>query len=264
MKTAHRQLSPLLTLLLLLGVAPACNRQTGPQDKGGIYLVIAVKADASQLDQSIERTMAIIRERCDRLGFYCKLERKSGDRRGQFMLRVSSGMDSGRTQNVLLGEGMEMRPVVTQPHPFPFEPYSSKAEAEAKAGTDKDVLPFVGEETEGFVIVERTPIVAGQDISSAKAVSLSDVTNDYVISFALKPEGAARLKAWTGANINNYLAVVLNKKVRTVAYIRSEINDQGEITGRFAKQEAEDTAMMLANGSLPAPIEILEEGTYKP
>ena len=208
--------------------------------------------------------MAIIRERCDRLGFYCKLERRSGDLGDQFMLRVSSGMDSERIKNVLLGEGMEMRPVVTRPYPATFKPYSAKAEAEAEAGADKDVLPFVSDETEGFVIVERTPIVTGQDIRSSEVVSTAAVRNKYAISFALKPEGAARLKAWTGANINNYLAIVLNKKVRTVAYIRSEINDQGEITGHSTKQEAEDTALMLANGSLPAPIEILEEGTYKP
>lgn len=264
MKTAYRRLSLLLTLPLLLGVAVACHRQTGAQDKGGIYLLIAVKADGTQPDQSVEQTMAVIRERCDRLGIYCKLERQRGDRGGQFMLRVSSSMDSGRVKNLLLAEGMEMRPVVTRPYPFPFQPYATKADAEVEAGTDKEVLPFAGDETGGFVVLERTPIVAGQDILSSEAVSLSDATNDYVINFALKPEGAARLKAWSGANINNYLAIILNKKVRTVPYIKSEISDKGEITGRFTRQEAEDTAMMLVNGSLPAPVEVLEEGTYKP
>ncbi len=157
-----------------------------------------------------------------------------------------------------------MRAVVTEPYPAPMKYYPTQAEAAAVAGTDKDVLPSTGGDTKSFVVLERTPIVTGQDIRSAKAVEVSAPPDNYYVTFQLKPEGAARLKAWTGANINNYLAVILNKEVRTVAYIRSEISDSGEITGRFTKEEAEDTAQMLMSGNLPAPIELLEEGTYKP
>jgi preprotein translocase subunit SecD len=52
---------------------------------------------------------------------------------------------------------------------------------------------------------------------------------------------------------------VLNGEVKTIAYIRTQILDQGEITGRFTKQSAEDLALVLRSGALPAPVKIVEE-----
>ena len=45
--------------------------------------------------------------------------------------------------------------------------------------------------------------------------------------------GAEKFGAWTGANINEYMGVVLNDEVKSIAYIKSQIYDQGEISGRF-------------------------------
>jgi hypothetical protein len=90
MKRAHKRF-PLLLALLLLGLSSACNRNRsdghvfGPKDKGGIYLVIAVKAEAAQLDQSIQQTIAVIEKRCEQLYIYCKLERQSGDKSNQIV-----------------------------------------------------------------------------------------------------------------------------------------------------------------------------------
>lgn len=47
-------------------------------------------------------------------------------------------------------------------------------------------------------------------------------------------------------------------------YIRSQITEDGQITGNFTREQAEDVALTLRSGGLPAPVEVLEEGTYKP
>jgi preprotein translocase subunit SecD len=60
------------------------------------------------------------------------------------------------------------------------------------------------------------------------------------------------------------MGVSLNDEVKSIAYIKSQIFDQGEITGRFTKQSAEDLALTLRSGALPAPIEYLEERTVGP
>ena len=60
--------------------------------------------------------------------------------------------------------------------------------------------------------------------------------SDYQISFALKPAGAEKFGAWTGANINQYMGVVLNDEVKSIAFIKSQIFDQGQIGGRFTKR----------------------------
>jgi preprotein translocase subunit SecD len=268
MKTSHKLLW-LLPILLVPG--SACNwagQRFGPKDEGGMYLVIAVQADAAQLDNSIQQTIAVMQKRCEQLDIRCKLQRQSGDKSNQIMLRISSPKNPERIKNVLLSEGLELRAVVSPPIPSTVQTYSTQAEAAAAAGTDKDVLPYLEREAgeahaEKFVVLERTPIVTGQEVRDAEAGQVGGL-KDYQIIFHLTPAGAQRFGEWTGANINNYLAVVLNKQVRSVAYIKSQIFDTGQINGRFTKEQAEDAAMVLRSGGLPAPIEALEEGLYKP
>jgi len=60
------------------------------------------------------------------------------------------------------------------------------------------------------------------------------------------------------------MGVVLNDEVKSIAYIKSQIFDQGEISGRFTKESAEDLALTLRSGALPAPIEYQEERTVGP
>ncbi len=271
---SHKLPTTLLILLLLLWMALACSylpRLSKPQDKGGFYLIFAVEADEAKLPQSIEQTMAVIQKRCDQLGIYCKLQSQSGDKANRIELRISSSMETARIKSILLAEGMELRAVVSPSSPAPIQRYSTKAEAVAAAGANAEVLPYLeemegtGVNTESFVIVERTPIVTGQDVSRAKAVAQqTGEADDYQIVFSLNPAGAQRFGTWTAENINRYLAIVLNKQVRSAPYIRSQITDSGEITGRFTKQQAEDIALVLMSGNLPATIELLEEGTYKP
>ena len=161
-----------------------------------------------------------------------------------------------------------MRAVVSPPSPAPVKTYRTQEEAAAAAGTDKDVLPYTetNNDSQGsgerFVVVERAPIVTGQDVREAEATPAASDRDQYQINFRLNPEGADRFGRWTGANINNYLAVVLNKQVRSVPYIRSQIFDSGQINGKFTKQQAEDIAMLLMSGSFPVPVEAVEEGTY--
>jgi preprotein translocase subunit SecD len=273
MKRPHNLLS-LLPVLLLLSPISACNmagRMFGPKDEGGLYLIVGVKADADRLEQSVSQTMAVMQKRCEQLGVRCKLQKHGGDKSGQIMLRISNPQDPERIKSVLLSEGMELRAVVSPPSPAPLQTFATQSEAAAVAGADKDVLPYL-EREEGaaanpqkFVIVERTPIVTGQDIRHAEAIAgMSGLKDDYQVNFQLIPEGAERFGRWTGANINNYLAIVLNKQVRSAAFIKSQILDNGQINGRFTKQQAEDIAIVLRSGNLPAGIQALEEGTYKP
>jgi preprotein translocase subunit SecD len=258
---------PLALLLLLLSVSLACNlpfARQSPQDKGGILLVIAVKADANQLEQSIASTIAVIERRCDQLAIYCKLQRQGGE---QIELRISSGMDTSRLKDILLSRGLEIRAVVSAPSPAPLESYATEAEARAAAGADKDALPYdeVSRASPGvrksFVVVERRPIVTGEHIRDARVLP---VQNNYEVIFSLNPQGAAQLQSWTRLNIDKYIAIILNGKARSIAAVRTEISDSAVIDAHFTKEQAEDVAHVLATGNLPAPVEVVKETTYKP
>ena len=60
------------------------------------------------------------------------------------------------------------------------------------------------------------------------------------------------------------MAIVLENKVREVASIQSGIRDQGEITGGFTQQQAEDLSLLLRTGALPASISYIETRTVGP
>ncbi len=110
-------------------------------------------------------------------------------------------------------------------------------------------------------MVESPAIVDGSELRDASAVRTRVSAEEYQIAFSLSPAGADKFGAWTGANINQYLGVVVNDEVKSIAYIRSQILDQGEISGRFTKERAEDLAKILKSGALPAPVKIIEEGS---
>jgi preprotein translocase subunit SecD len=209
-----------------------------------------------------------MKKRCDLLGIHCEVERFGGDHGSRIKIKILGSVNPEHTKKILLsqGEDLEMRAVVSPPSPSPVQTYPTDKEAAAAAGADLDVLPYTetADDKQGtinrFVVVERTPIITGADVREAEAAP-GYIRDKYQINFTLTPAGAGRFGRWTGANINHYLAVVLNKQVRSVAYIKGQINDMGQITGKFTKQQAEDTAMLLMSGSLPVPIEAIEEGT---
>ncbi len=115
-----------------------------------------------------------------------------------------------------------------------------------------------------FVIVESPAVVDGNELRDASAVQGRAGGSDYQISFSFKPSGAQKFGEWTGKNIGNYMAVVLNGEVKSAAYIKSQIFDSGEISGRFTKSTADDLALTLKSGALPAAIEYQEERTVGP
>ena len=83
-------------------------------------------------------------------------------------------------------------------------------------------------------------------------------------SFTLSPEGGKKFEAFTSANIGNKLGVVLDRNLRSVATINSAISDSGRITGLGSQQEAEDLALVMRSGSLPAGIDYISERTVGP
>jgi preprotein translocase subunit SecD len=115
-----------------------------------------------------------------------------------------------------------------------------------------------------FVVVESPAVVDGSELRDAAALQGRGGASEYQITFQFKPAGAQKFGDWTGKNIGNYMAVVLNDEVKSAAYIRSQIFDSGEISGRFTKEQADDLALTLKSGALPAAIEYQEERTVGP
>src|SRR5229473_1815278 len=66
-------------------------------------------------------------------------------------------------------------------------------------------------------------------------------------------------------NVGKLFAIVLDNKVISAPVIREPITQgRGQISGNFTSQTAEDLALLLRAGALPAPLTILEERTVGP
>lgn len=115
-----------------------------------------------------------------------------------------------------------------------------------------------------YVVVDYPAIIDGSELRDASAYSQTGTQNDYQIAFKLKPAGAAKFGDWTGKNIGKYLAIVLNDEVKSAPVIKGQIFDSGQIEGKFTKNSAEDLALTLKSGALPAKIEYQEERTVGP
>ena len=263
---AARLLIP-AALLALLCAAAGCVTpwMFEPRDKGGVYMILAVRVEPASLEQAVGNVSRVIETRCSALGVYCRTERQGGAGSNRIKLFVSGAQDFGRVKSVLLTEGkLELRPVVSASWTMPLTTYPTREAAEKAAGERYDVAQF---EEVGlspvFLTVEREPVVTGADLRDASAAP-ENRPGDYMIQFTLRPEGAMRFGEWTSANTGRYLAIILNGKVRSAPYIRGIITDSGQINGNFNKEQAEDIALTLRSGNMPAPVEVLEEGPYKP
>jgi protein-export membrane protein SecD len=90
-------------------------------------------------------------------------------------------------------------------------------------------------------------------------------TGEPVVSFRFNTAGARKFAEITSANIGKPFAIVLDGKVITAPVIRSAIiGGSGQISGNFTVESANDLALLLRAGALPASLKIIEERSVGP
>jgi preprotein translocase subunit SecD len=114
-------------------------------------------------------------------------------------------------------------------------------------------------------VLEERPIITGEYLTDAKA-RLDPIYNQATVDFQLTRRGGRLFERETTQHIGDYMAIVLDQMVQSQPpVIRSAISDRGQIElGRASLQEAQDLALVLKAGSLPAPLMIVEERSVGP
>lgn len=233
-------------------------------------------------EQATEQALKIIDSRINNFGVKePTLQRQGSADSGQILLQMPGVENPERVKELVKGESrLELMKLVGPPNPSPVQTYPTKDAALQSIGgketetrkvlpyTERDSSPKAGATPDPkntkYVVVETPAVVDGSELRDAAAIQARAGGSDYQIAFSFKPAGAQKFGDWTGKNINNYMAVVLNDEVKSAAYIKSQIFDQGEISGRFSKESADDLALTLKSGALPASIEYQEERTVGP
>ncbi len=150
-------------------------------------------------------------------------------------------------------------------------PWKTKEDALASKGgilpINTEVLDWpagAGNGAGSWYLVTRSPVITGQDMRNAHPGADTDSPGRWECSFSLSQDGGRRFEKFTQANIGNRLAVVPDTQIRSGATIQSAISDQGRINGLATEQEAEDLALVLKTGALPAGIHYEQESTVGP
>lgn len=195
------------------------------------------------VDQSIE----IVRRRIDELGTKEPVIQSQGVDRIVVQL---PGLQNPEYVKTLLGKTAKMS----------FHLVDSRSSAaEARRGKLSASSRLIqGSEGETYVI-GRKPVVSGENLVDAQP---SFQEGDAVVSFKFNSLGGKKFGEVTKNNIGERLAIVLDNEVISAPTIQSAIlGGSGIISGNFTVKSANDLALLLRSGALPAPLEVLEERT---
>ncbi|MER9893742.1 hypothetical protein NKJ40_16980 [Mesorhizobium sp. M0119] len=108
-------------------------------------------------------------------------------------------------------------------------------------------------------LIENRVILSGKNVLDAQA-NRNLATDEPVVSFRLDSRGTARFKWATTQYIGKPFAVILDDKVISAPVIREPIEGgTGQISGNFTAESANDLALLLRTGPLPARLTIAEE-----
>jgi preprotein translocase subunit SecD len=218
---------------------------------------------ANQLrEEAVSQAHQTIDRRVNELGVVEPvIARHSAD--DQILVQLPGVTDIARAKDII-GKTALLELKLVEQGPFSDEAQARQAYAN-NLPPDLQILPgasavVAGERpTTVYYVTRRVPAVTGRDLRNARTTL--DENSRPAVSFSLNNEGAAKFGAFTGANINRQLAIVLDNRINTAPNINSRIDNEGIIQGSFTQQEAADLALVLRSGALPASLTPLEERT---
>ncbi|MDX2205588.1 MAG: protein translocase subunit SecD [Hyphomicrobiaceae bacterium] len=121
-----------------------------------------------------------------------------------------------------------------------------------------------GARDEGALVLRETPVVRGDELADAQP-GFDQRTNEPVISFRFNNAGARKFGAFTTSHVNQPFAIVLDDKIISAPVVREPIlGGSGQISGSFTVESANQLAVQLRSGALPAKLTIVNERTVGP
>jgi preprotein translocase subunit SecD len=113
-------------------------------------------------------------------------------------------------------------------------------------------------------LIEKHVVVSGEDLTDAQP-GFDQRNGEPIVTFRFNNNGARRFAQVTQENVGKPFAIVLDNEVISAPVIREPIlGGSGQISGNFTVQQANDLAILLRAGALPAPLTIIEERTVGP
>ena len=230
-----------------------------PEGKGNIAL------SQESMDQrnrsAVEQSIEVVRRRIDETGTKEPLIQRQGNDR--IIVQLPGVEDPGEVKR-LIGTTAKMTFRMVDEEAGPVQ-ISANGIPRGNVPSGSEILKL--EEKEGkpsYIIVKKQIGISGDNLIDAQATFAHD-SGTPAVSLKFNAVGARKFAELSGNNIGRRFAIVLDDKVISAPVFRGLIpNGEGQISGNFTTQEANDLSLLLRAGALPAPLHVIEERTVGP
>jgi preprotein translocase subunit SecD len=230
--------------------APDIDVATEPD--GTITLTLSPVALHARAAAAVQQSIEIVRRRIDETGVVDPQITQQGDNR--IVVQLPGIEDPNRIKQ-LLGKTAHMT--------FRLVDETANPNSGTAAPPGVEYLQMT-DERGGKIAVRKRVDVDGGDLTDARA-GTNGQTGEWVVNFKFNSNGGRRFADITRANVNHRFAIVLDDKVISAPAIREPITGgSGQISGGFTANSANDLAVLLRAGALPAPLTVVEERTIGP
>jgi len=238
----------------LLGSSGQRSLEVSDAGGGVIRLTVPQAAITDRVRQAIEQSIQIVERRVNELGTVEPLIQRQGTDR--ILLQVPGLGDPSRLIE-LVGKTakMDFRMVDTTVSPDQAAAGRLPPDSELLPSTEPGHPPYV---------VKKQVLVSGGDLTDAQP-GFDQRSSEPIVSFRFNTSGSRKFSQATSENVGQPFAIVLDNKVISAPVIREPITGgSGQISGSFTVQAANDLAIRLRAGALPAPLTVIEQRTVGP
>jgi SecD/SecF fusion protein len=238
----------------LFGTGTVTELEMTEPEPGLLRFTLTEEGINYRLTSAVTQSVEVINRRVNELGTTEPIIQQQGNDR--VLVQVPGLQDPQRLKDILGQTAQLTFRMVDQSMP-PQEAINGRPPAGTQVlySTDDPPIPYV---------IENRVIVSGENLVDAQA-SFDQRTNEPVVSFRFDNQGATRFGQATQQNVGRLFAIILDDEVISAPQIREPIlGGSGQISGNFTVQSANDLAVLLRAGALPADLQIIEERTVGP
>lgn len=225
-------------------------------DDGTIAMRLDQRQLADQKRSALAQSIEIIRRRIDEVGTRDPTIQAEGVDR---ILVQLPGLREPERIKALLGKTAKLNF-----HLLDTSMSAAEARASGNVPSGSMILPGERAGADGqapLYLVKRRVIVSGERLTDAQPGTNSQ-TGEWVVNFRFDSTGGRQFGNATKENVGQPLAIILDNRVISAPVIREPIlGGSGQISGSFNVQSANDLAVLLRAGALPAPLNVIEERT---
>ena len=228
-------------------------------DTGIINLTFPETEIFARRNAALSQSIEIIRRRIDETGVREPVIQAQGDQR---ILVQLPGVDDPERIKDLLGKTAKMTFHLVDVR-------NSRSDALAgRIPPGSQLMPAANDPnpdgTPFMYLIEKRVMISGESLVDAQP-TFDSQSGQPVVSFRFDNRGAKKFGDVTTKNVDRPFAIVLDGEVISAPVIREPIlGGNGQISGGFTVQGAQDLALLLRAGALPAPLTYLEERTVGP